>query len=76
MRNGMTLDQGVKIIVHDPTKPPNIGAKGIPVRPGTSTDIGFTLEELHLLKGPYKSNCSDEWPSDDYGNSFRIICYI
>ena len=66
MRNGMTTEQGVTIVIHDPTKPPNINSEGIPARPGTSTHIGLTHETLKRLKSPYASNCSSEWADEEY----------
>ena len=71
MRNGMTTEQGVTIVIHDPTKPPNINSEGIPARPGTSTHIGLTHETLKRLKSPYASNCSSEWADDEgFGIAF------
>ena len=71
MRNGMTHDQGAKVIIHDPSKPPNIVSEGIPVRPGTSSNIGLQLEVLHRLEAPYQSNCSSEWV-DGFGNNASL----
>ena len=71
MRNGMTHDQGAKVIIHDPSKPPNIVSEGIPVRPGTSSNIGLQLEVLHRLEAPYQSNCTSEWV-DGFGNNASL----
>ena len=69
MRNGMTVEQGAKIVIEDNTKPPSIVSEGIPVRSGTSANIGITLERIKRLEDPFESNCTSEWPSDKYGKA-------
>ena len=81
MRNGMTHNQGVKVVIHDSSKAPNIVTQGIPAGPGTATNIGITLEELHrLVNAPmgYKSSCTNTF-GDKYGkktkHDFMVIYF-
>ena len=69
MRNGMTVELGAKVVIEDNSKPPSIVSEGIPVRPGTSANIGITLEKIVRLEDPFKSNCTSKWPSDEYGKA-------
>ena len=36
---------------------------GVSVRPSTKTDISITRTEVTRLEHPFKSNCSNKWPS-------------
>ncbi|KAJ7377745.1 Acid-sensing ion channel 2 [Desmophyllum pertusum] len=55
----MTLLAGIKVLIHHHETPPMVAQLGFSVAPGTSTFAAVRKEEVHNLKSPYESNCTD-----------------
>ena len=61
-RNGMTEHEGISLVIHNKTSPPELDNKAINIRTNTRTDIGIGLRTVQRKKAPYTSKCIDSYP--------------
>ena len=59
MRNGVTKNDGISLTIQSAHESPNLLTNTIHLPPGTTTNIGLTIEKIVRLKAPYSSNCTD-----------------
>ena len=58
MRNGLTTELGVRIIIESDTELPNVVSNGISAQVGIQTNIGLQRSTISRLPAPYESNCT------------------
>ena len=46
LRNGISKREGVKVVIHEPTKVPLVSSDGIVVVPNTETHV--SMEKIHI----------------------------
>ena len=63
MRNGLTQESGVNIVIHKSTVPPNLVSSVKSIASGTFTRIALTEHRLRRLPKPYRSKCLKIMPS-------------
>ena len=61
MRNKLSKQAGVKIVVHDPNNPPSPDEIGFVLRPNTAGSIAIQKTIFSRLPHPYTSKCMDSW---------------
>ena len=61
-RNGLTEDEGISLMIHNKTIPPNIESNTIKLRPETSTDVIVTVKSMERQQAPYSSQCQNSYP--------------
>ena len=65
MRNTLTKWMGVRIVVFDNDRIPDIYGQGVKIQPGTETNIGLVINKVTNLPSPYRTNCTHDWPSEE-----------
>ena len=64
MRNDLTTSDGIMVLIHNKTIPPDLDSRIIRIRPQTSTNFGMSLVTIDLLQEPYVSKCTDVYPKE------------
>jgi hypothetical protein len=63
LRNGLSENEGVLVLIHNNTSPPNLESNTIKLRPETSADIVITVKTIARQKAPYSSRCQNSYPN-------------
>ena len=64
MRNGLSEQQGINVVVENNTKQPAVVTGATLIYPGAATMIGLTTTVYSRLEHPFESNCTAKFPPE------------
>ena len=75
LRNGVTANEGIAIVVHHDEDIPVISSQSFDIQPNTATSVVIEHTVIKRLASPYKSLCTADWTGSQFPDTDPRIKY-